>query len=874
MNDIVPVEPLHNIEPIDISVAAKEKFLSYAYYVIKGRALPDVRDGMKPVHRRILHAMNELGLAPNKLPKKSARIIGDVIGKFHPHGDTAAYDAMVRMAQPFSLRVPLIDGQGNFGSIDGDPPAAMRYTESRMSHAGQATFDDIGLDTVDMGLNYDGTEKEPEVLPVPFPNLLVNGVDGIAVGMATNIPPHNPAEVMSAVDYMLDHRISGESMDLDHLYSLVPAPDFPTGGLVHSTGGMRSAWESGSGRVYLRAKWHEEKIGSHRAIVIDEIPYQVNKTKLIEKIVSLAKPNKTKGGLIEVEGISALREESGKEGIRLIIEVKSGFEPEVIFNMLLKSTQLEESISYNNVVLVKGAPKQLGLRAILDHFIDHRLEVVLRRTLCLDKKAAERLHILDALLKALDTDNLDKVIHLIRGSESVGEANKGLQELLAIDEIQAQAILDMTLKRLTSLQVDSLKNEADKLRAEREGYAVIINDEDNAQLKIVKAEALSQGERFARLKDEKGRPLWSTRMTEISHEIGNVDLASFVKQEMCGIFLTDKGYLRRVPMDEINTQNKGTRGKRQIKLSDDDNVISAVSTHSHNLLLLFTDKGRVYGVDAYKIPEDQRGKHVNNFIDIEDENVVQVSSVSDIEAEVDLVFVTENGTIKRSALNIYKSATRRSGIIAINIGDDDKLVHTLICDKDDDHLLLLSSSGKAIRFPLSDARQIGRNAAGVRGMKLLEGAKVVSASRIPTGVDGKVIAVSVNGIGNVTHSTLFNPQNRGGTGVYAMRPNKKSGVPRSVFFVADEADLVSVSELGIANRIAAHNLSTTGRGAGNIRLINIDAGDSLADAFIASGERPADMDLDAGTEIEGEYFPGDIHQAPGDVEDDNSEDEA
>ena len=812
---------------IDIHSAGSKSFLDYAGFVITQRALPDVRDGLKPVHRRILYAMDQLHVGHNKMTKKSARIVGDVIGKYHPHGDTSVYEAMVRMAQDFSMRIPLVDGQGNFGSIDGDNAAAMRYTEARMSAASESCFDDIHLDTVDYIDNYDGTVQEPVVLPLSYPNLLINGVEGIAVGMATYVPPHNPVEVMSAVQYMIQQELDGNDPVVAELMKLVPAPDFPTGGLIHGLGAnYESAWENGSGKIYLRSKWHEETLGRRRAIVITEIPYQVNKTTLIEKIVTLAKPNKEKQNTIDVEGIAEIRDESNKDGIRLIIEVKSGVEPELIFNKLVKMSQMEITVSYNVTVLVKGRPRKIGLVECLEHFIDHKIDVIIRRTNTLDAKAAARLHILSALLKALVPDMLDKVIKTIRQSVDSEEANNGLQLLLDIDELQATAILDMRLQRLTGMQVGALEDEAAKLEADRLYYAEILGDIDNKQLRLAQQEITEFNERFQRLKDKKGDRYWGERRSEIAQDIGNVDLESMTTREMCGVLLSERNYIRRVPISEFGLQGRGTRGKSQFKLAEDDRILSSTQAFSHDYLLMFTEQGRVFAVKTFEVPDALKGRFVQNLIPIEGDKVIQILSIPEFNDD-NLMFITENGVGKRLKLSDIDGAKRKNGIAALTIREGDRLVEVNRIG-DDSHVVILSDAGKALHFDADQIRTMGRGAAGVKAMNVKDN-KVVGFCVVEEG--NRILAITENGRGSAFALDDFPIKNRGGMGVQSIKVTKKTGKLKRIITLPDGAEMVAVSEGGVGNRMAVDSLRSSGRGNSGVTLMSIDDDDRFGDAF-------------------------------------------
>lgn len=835
--DTLPAQPEQRITLTDIDYLAQGDFLDYAASVIADRSLPEVRDGLKPVHRRILNSSHELHLGPKTPHKKSARIVGDVLGKYHPHGDTAVYDALVRMAQDFTLRLPLIDGQGNFGSIDGDSAAAMRYTESRLSVAGESFFDDIALDTVDYTANFDGSLTEPTVLPVLFPNLVINGTEGIAVGMAAKIPPHNPNEIMDVVDYMVDKRISAEQngenkslalFDLDAIIKLAPAPDFPTGAIVHSVGGTyRSAWVDGSGRVVMRGRWHEEKINGHRSIVITELPYQLNKNSLTSRIVELAKPDVKNNNIVRIEGIHTIRDESDKEGVRLVIEVKRGVEPEFIVNNLIKQTSFEMAFNYNVTVIQKGRPRKIGLIECLDNYIDHRVETIVRRTRTLDRKAADRMHILDALIKAVDPDMLDTVVRTIRQSYDHHEANAALQALLAIDEIQAAAILDLRLQKLTGLQIESLQNEYTKLEEERAYYATILNNVDSKQLRLVKEEAVAFRARISRLKTKDGRNLCD-RLSEVSYDIGDVDFEAIIPKEMCGVLLSENNYIRRVPIGDFGLQGRGTRGKAQFKLSDEDKVVSSCQAFSHDLTLLFTDGGRCYAVKTYEISDHLKGRFVANIISLkEGERIIQVLSISDFNDD-NLMFVTENGVGKRIPLSEISGSTRKSGVSAITLKDGDKLVQVNRITEDDD-VIILAENGKTLHFKAPEIRPMGRNAAGVIAMDVGNSHVVGFCVAHP---DDRILTVTEKGKGSAFDVASFPIRKRAGKGVYAMSVSEKTGNMKRIMAIPDGAQMVSISENGVGNRIAVDTLRSAGRGNSGVSLMNIDTEDNFGSAFI------------------------------------------
>ena len=822
-----------NVEDVDISLTAREKFLDYGMSVITDRALPDSRDGLKPVHRRILFSMHKLGTKHNRPHKKSARIVGDVIGKYHPHGDASVYDAMVRMAQDFSMKTMLVDGQGNFGSIDGDNPAAMRYTEARMSVFGENMFTDLDLNTVSFADNYDGTESEPTVLPTSFPNLLINGVQGIAVGMASSIPPHNPIEVLNCVNYLMSKRIANESPVLEELMEIMPAPDFPTGGIVHGLSDMKAIWETGRGSVQLRAEWHEEELESGKtAIIITEIPYQVNKSNLIQKIVDLAKPNKAKMGKIEVEGIFEVRDESDKDGLRIFIGVKKDFEPELVFNSLAKLTQLDRGISYNNTVLCKGSPKVMGLLELFNEFIEHRLDVINRRTLELDKRAQDRQYILSGLIKALSPDVIDQVIQEIKSSKDSEEATAKLMNLLEIDEVQSASILQMRLQKLTSTQVEDLRNEYADINAKREYYAKVL-DSDIERSRIIISETESQIDNFANAKDKTGQYMYIARASSFVEGRINVDLAALTKREECNIFLTANGYLKRLSLETVDTQNRGTRGKRQMTLSDDDFITHSLQCHSHDTVMVVTERGQTYSIKAYEIADNSRGRHCNNILSLLNGDRIIKLFVVDLDNDKESVLMcTRNGLIKKSPLTLYKGSMRKGGLIGINLKEDDSVVFASSCSETD-NVVIVNSIGNSIQFKVSDLRLMSRNTYGVTAMKLKDDSYVIGGSVVGSSDQGYLITIGENGVVKVSLMSQYRLQSRGGTGIKAMKQTEKTGSLFSAIYSLDlEGDLVSVSKKGVSNRVSLSSINVTSRTTSGVYLCALDEGDSLAEVIL------------------------------------------
>ena len=820
----------------DIRDIAHKKYLDYSMSVIVDRALPDVRDGLKPVHRRILYSMQQMNIKSTGHYKKSARVIGDVIGKYHPHGDSSVYDAMVRMAQPFSMRVLLIDGQGNFGSIDGDSPAAMRYTECRMHKVADFMFKDINLNTVDYIPNYDGTESEPSVLPVSFPNLIVNGVQGIAVGMASNIPPHNPIEALEAVKYLIERRLDKEDPELDTLLQIIPAPDFPTGGILHGAKEMHGAWLNGRAKMKLRGKWHEEDLNHGRtSIIIDELPYQVNKAKLIERISELASPNTDRNspnfGKATIEGIFDVQDESDKDGIRVFIGIKTEYDAELVFNQLLRYTQLEESISYNATVLVNGQPKVIGLLEILQHFIDHRLEVIVRRTLTLDSQAAKREHILRGLILAIDPNNIDKVIKLIRASKNTQDAKDGLCQLLNIDGEQSTEILNMRLQKLTSMQIDEMRDELNKIKLSREEYALILNDETK-RLATVFEETDEKITIFANTKEKLGHygdsHPYAKRYTDVNQELIKNDLAALTKVEECHIIMSSEGYLRRLPLEELETQNRGTRGKKKMNLGKNDFINLSVQVHSHDSLLFISNKGKTYSLMAYEIPNLEKGRHLRNILEIEDnEKIIDIIPVDFENDNEDLVLITKRGIVKKTKLSDYISSRRKGGIIAINLTENDSIVDAAI-SKGNDDIVMINNKNKAIRFSATDLRRLGRNSRGVRGMNLEKNTHIIGGS--VANDDGYLVCISDNGLIKITEMKNYRNQTRGGKGVAAMKVSERTGDLFTSFYIKSlDQDVIITTKKSIINRISLDNVTVTSRNTSGVSLIKLDDNDILVD---------------------------------------------
>lgn len=840
----------------DIRDLVRHKYLNYAMSVIVERALPDIRDGLKPVHRRILHSMNELGIKHNSSYKKSARVVGDVIGKYHPHGDSSVYEAGVRMAQAFSMRALLIDGQGNFGSIDGDNAAAMRYTELRMHKIGQSMFSDIDCDTVDYRQNYDGNEKEPTVLPLRFPNLLVNGVQGIAVAMASNIPPHNPIESLECVKKMIENKLMNQPQTIEELMEIMPAPDFPTGGIIHGAKDMINAWTHGRAKMKLRAKWHEEEIEGLTAIVIDQIPYQVNKARLYQKIVELSIPNNDKNsplfGRCKIDGIYEAIDESDKDGIRLVIYLKPEADAEIVFNQFLKETDLEVSINYNSTVLIDDKPRVVGLLEILERFIDHRMDVVTRRTKFLLNKASARLHILEALMKAVNPDNLDKVIALIKGSSNTQEARASLISFLIVDEEQANAILDLKLQKLTGMQLEDMTEEYEKFRLAVEEYKSILDSEE-IRYNIIIEETEEQITEFAAIKEKAAfygviYP-YRQRLSDVKLEIIKNDLAALTKEEECTIMYSTSGYISRVSLEDFESQNRGTRGKRKMKLKKEDCISKSINCHSHSSLMFISNKGKAYSVMAYDIPSGEKGRHINNILEnlAIDEKIIQMIEVDFEQKDKSLVMVTRKGKVKRSEIVEYLSSRRKGGVIGINLQENDDIVFAGICS-DEDQLIMQNTSNKTIRFEISSLRKLSRNSMGVTGMDIDKDQFIIGGA-IVHGEDGYMVCVSENGLIKITEIKQYRTQKRGGKGLRAMKSNERSGDLFAALFTTNlDVDLLTTTKNGMNNRISLSNINVTSRNTTGVSLVKLEKNDNLVSIFIVEKEDIEECDLDLNPE--------------------------
>ncbi len=787
-----------NIVEVGIDSSIEESYLAYSMSVIIGRALPDARDGLKPVHRRILYAMNELGLTSKVAYKKSARIVGDVIGKYHPHGDSAVYDALVRMAQDFSMRLELVDGQGNFGSIDGDNAAAMRYTEARMTKASEEILRDIDKDTIDFVPNYDDTLKEPDILPSRLPNLLVNGANGIAVGMATSIPPHRIDEIIDALVHVLEN----PNAELDEVLEFVMGPDFPTGGIIYGKAGIVEAYKTGRGRVKVRAKVHVEKTKHKEVIVLDEMPFQTNKAKLVEQISDLAREK-------QIEGISEVRDESDREGIRVVIELKRDAMSEIVLNHLYKLTAMETTFSIILLAIYNKEPKIFTLLELLHLFLNHRKTIIIRRTIFELEKAKARAHILEGYLIALD--NIDEIVQLIKTSESPEMAKNALMERFTLSEIQSKAILEMRLQRLTGLERDKIKEEYQNLLELIDDLNGILKSEDRLN-GVVKTELLEVKEQFS-----------SPRRTEIQESYENIDIEDLIANEPMVVSMSYKGYVKRVDLKVYERQNRGGKGKLSGSTYEDDFIESFFVANTHDILLFITNKGQLYHLKVYKIPEANRiamGKAIVNLISLApDEKIMATLSTKDFSNERSLAFFTKNGVVKRTNLSEFGS-NRSCGIRAIVLDEDDELVSAKIVDKNAKHLLIASHSGTFIKFPLENVREMGRSTHGVRGIKLNENDFVVSAVVISDD-SNKLLSVSENGLGKQTLAEAYREQARGGKGVIGMKLNKKTGNLVSVISVDDEnLDLMILTASAKMIRVSIKDIRETGRNASGVKLID------------------------------------------------------
>ena len=847
-----------NMQPVNIEEEMKRSYLDYSLSVIIGRALPDVRDGLKPVHRRILYTMQQMGLAPGRATRKCARIVGEVMGKYHPHGNLAVYDALVRLAQPFAMRAPLVDGQGNFGSVDGDPPAADRYTEARLTRVSTALLEDLDKEAVDFYPNYDGTETQPAVLPARYPNLLVNGSDGIAVGMATKIPPHNLTEIVDATITL----VNNPGAQLPEILKFVQGPDFPTAGIIHGRAGIFEAYRTGRGRFMMRARAAIENVTKDKqAIIVTEIPYQVNKARLIERIADLVN-DKT------IDDISDIRDESDRDGMRIVIELKRGAEPQIVLNQLFKHTSMQEGFSMILLAVVNSQPKEMGLIQAIKHFIDHRVDVVRRRTSYLLAKARDREHILEGYLTALD--HLDNVIVIIRGSANRGDARENLVAYFGGKKIdinttgrapklapekpftatQADAILALQLHRLTKLSIDEISNELKSVREAIAEYESILASEAKLRKVIIKE------------LEEVKKLYGDARRTVIEDEAAEIMLEDLIADEQVAVTVSHSGYMKRTPISTYRMQRRGGTGRTGMKTRDEDFVEHLFIASTHAYILIFTNTGRVYWLKVYEIPDIAaagKGKHVGNLVGLQPgETVRTMLAVRDLEEENRYVFfATHNGTVKKSAVKDFSHVMQR-GIIAINIEQGDELVAASLTDGNQ-IVFLASHDGQAIRFDENDVRPMGRNATGVRGMNLGEKDYIVGmattlkpeakaavkegevAADVADLVPEKgslILSVTENGYGKRTPADEYRLTNRGGKGVINVKTTERNGKVVGISQVSEKSEVMLISQYGKIIRIESKFIRESGRSAQGVRLIHVEPGDRVAAAVVIPPEEP------------------------------------
>ncbi len=798
-------EEKSNTEEVLIEDSIKASYLDYSMSVIIGRALPDARDGLKPVHRRILYAMNELSLAHRSPYKKSARIVGDVIGKYHPHGDNSVYDALVRMAQDFSMRAPLVDGQGNFGSVDGDNAAAMRYTEARMTKIAEELLSDLEKDTVDFVANYDDSMSEPDVLPSRVPNLLLNGSSGIAVGMATNIPPHRLDELIEG----LLIRIDNPKCDIEELMGAVKGPDFPTGGVIFGRKGITDAYTTGRGRIKVRAKTHIEQKGNKEIIIIDELPYMVNKARLIENIAQLVREK-------HIEGISEIRDESDREGIRVVLELKRDAMSEIVLNNLFKSTQMQTTFGIIMLAITNKEPKVFNLLELFDLFLNHRKTVVIRRTIFDLEKARARAHLLEGLKIAVD--NIDEVIRIIRESEDSEVAKMALMGKFSLSEIQAAAILEMRLRRLTGLEREKIENELAELRVTIAYLESVLKSEEMIN-GIIREELVQIGNDFK-----------SERRTEIVDDYDDIDIEDLISNEPMVVTITHRGYIKRVPVKSYERQNRGGKGKIAVTTHDDDFIESFFISNTHDTLMFVTDKGQLYWLKVYRIPEGSRtakGKAVVNLINLQaEEKIMAIIPTTDFNEDKGLVFFTKNGIVKRTNLSEY-SNIRSNGVRAINLDEDDELVEAKIVKPDTKWLFVATKKGICIRFPIEEAREIGRVARGVTAIKFkLKDDFVCGAITIENEED-EILMLSEKGLGKRTNASEYSEQHRAGKGVISMKLTPRTGDVIGVVFVENDQDLMCLTSIGKMIRVDMESIRKAGRNTSGVIVVNVENKDKV-----------------------------------------------
>ncbi|MBF9015232.1 MULTISPECIES: DNA topoisomerase (ATP-hydrolyzing) subunit A [unclassified Oceanispirochaeta] len=817
------------ILPIAIEDEVKESYLNYAMSVIVSRALPDVRDGLKPVHRRILYSMSEMGIRYNTAYKKCGRIVGDVLGKFHPHGDQSIYDALVRMAQDFSLRTPVVQGQGNFGSVDGDPPAAMRYTEARLAKVSEAILMDIKKDTIDFGPNYDDSMKEPLILPSAFPMLLVNGASGIAVGMATNMPPHNLKEICEAISAVIDN----SEIEMEELLDIVKGPDFPTAGVVFGRTGFRQASMTGRGKITVRARYNLEEMTAEKdAIIITELPYMVNKANLVIRIAELVREKK-------IEGISDLRDESDRTGMRVVIELKRNVSPKVVLNLLFTHTNLQVNFNVNNLALVNGMPKVCNLRNLLDYFISHRQIVIRRRSEYELRKARARAHILVGLKKALE--NIDEIVEIIKKSANVNMARANLMERFDFSEIQAQAILDMRLQKLTSLETQKILDELAEIMKFIDYLEDLLAHEEKI-LDVVKEETAEVSEKYG---DE--------RRTEIRlEEIGSMNMEDFIEKEDMVVLISNRGFIKRVPLSAYKEQGRGGKGSNSASLKDGDFIEHIFLANTHSYILFVTSAGKAYWLKVYEIPEGSRasrGKHLKTMFEFEpDEEITTQVQLEEFSEDNFLFMATQKGVVKRVSTYDFRNAKTR-GIIAINLDEEDHLVSAELTDGTRD-IMIITKNGKGLRFPEDSVRCMGRNSHGVRGIRLNGDDILIGVACVSE--ENQLFLISENGYGKRTQFSEFNPHGRGTQGQKAYNVNEKSGKLVSVMSVNETDSLICISTLGKTIKLNLDGISIIGRNAFGVRIVNISDKDTLVGVAVQQKEEDVDeeSELDSSEQSE------------------------
>ena len=839
--------------PINIEDEMKSAYIDYSMSVIVSRALPDVRDGLKPVHRRVLFGMYELGVSASKAHKKSARIVGEVLGKYHPHGDSSVYDAMVRMAQEWSMRYLLVDGQGNFGSVDGDSPAAMRYTEARMKKISEEILADIDKETVDFQLNFDDTLEEPKVMPTKIPTLLVNGASGIAVGMATNMAPHNLTEVVNGTLAYIDNN----EIEIDELMQHIKAPDFPTGGIIYGYEGVKEAYKTGRGRVIMRAKANFEEVDGRECIIVTEIPYQVNKAEMIKKTAELVNDKK-------IEGISTIRDESDRKGMRIVYVLKREAVPNIVLNMLYKFTQLQSSFSINNIALVNGRPQLLNVKELIHYFVEHRHDVVTRRAEYELRKAQERAHILEGLIIA--SDNIDEVIQIIRSSKNADEARERLIERFSLSEIQARAIVEMRLRQLTGLEQEKLRAEYDEIMKLIAHLQELLASKE-MRMNLIKEE-------LTEIRDKYG----DERRSTIEYAGGEMNIEDLIADEQVVITISHAGYIKRTPLTEYKTQNRGGVGQKSAGTRDQDFLEHMYIATNHQYMLFFTQKGKCFWLRVYEIPEGSKqakGRAIQNLINIEnDDKVKAFICTQDLRDEEYtnnhfIVMCTKQGQVKKTALEQY-SRPRQNGINAITIKEDDELLEAKLTDGNS-KVLIAAKNGKMVRFDESKTRPMGRTASGVRGIRLADENDEVIGLVTVSDLDSEILVVSENGYGKRSPLEAYRETNRGGKGVKAMNITEKTGALISIGAVTDNDDLMIINKSGLTIRLRVSDLRIMGRNTQGVRLINIKGNDSIA--AVAKVMRDEDEETETDDELKKDLLAVDENDILEDVVDDAEEDD-